>query len=171
MPVNGSAFEVFQSFDGTPRLPNWRPVPIKVVTDDERGRALLQSDVPWLGKHVPVFRETALAALAPSLAECGEMLPLECASADLVAFNTTTILEALDLERSESVNFPSTGRIMKVKSYVFRPERLGGVHAFKVPELTRGSVFVTDDVVSAAQEAGLRGVGFRQLWEGAATGS
>src|SRR2546425_4779343 len=53
--------------------------------------------------------------------------------------------------------FPSTGRIMKVKSYVFGPERLRAVNAFKVPQLLRGSAFFTDEVVVAVERAGLRG--------------
>lgn len=168
VPVHEADFEIFRGFDGTARVPDWRAIRMELVTADEHGRPFVPSDIPWLGEHAPVLRERAVSALAPALTGSGEMLPLECADVDLVVFNTTTVLDALDLDRSELVMFPSTGRIMKVKSHVFRPERLQGVHAFKVPELLRGSVFLTDEVVSAAQAAGLRGVGFRLLWEGSA---
>lgn len=170
VPVNEAEFEVFRGFDGSARAPDWRPIKMELVTEDEQGRPLLQSDIPWLGKHAPVLRKKAASALAPMLAGYGEMVPLACDTADLVVFNTTRVLvDALDMDRSAFVRFPSTGRIMKVKAHVFRPERVQGVHAFKVPDLLRGSVFVTDEVVSAVQEAALQGVGFRLLWHSSAT--
>src|SRR2546426_4216032 len=87
----------------------------------------------------------------------GELLPLARDEATLVVFNVTTVLDALDVDRSALVTFPSTGRIMKVKSYVFRPERLRAVNAFKVPQLLRGSAFFTDEVVVAVEGACLPG--------------
>jgi uncharacterized protein DUF1629 len=165
IPRDEADFDLFRSFDGSARAKAWTPVPMRLVTEDEQGRPLRSSDGPWLGKHAPVLRLEASLALAPILANDGELLPLECDEAALVVFNTTTVLDALDLARSTVVRFPSTGRIMKVTSHVFRAERLRGVHAFKVPELLRGSVFVTDEVVSAAQAARLGGVGFRLAWD------
>ena len=78
-------------------------------------------------------------------------MPLACADAVLAVLNVTTVIDALDLDRSVVARFPSSGRIMNVESHVFRPERLQGVQAFKVPELLRGSVFVNEDVVAHAE--------------------
>lgn len=166
MPLAETDFEVFRAFDGHVRGAGWRPIQVRLVREDGGGRRLLQSDTPWLGKHAPVLREKASAALAPELASDGELLPLSCDEAKLEVFNVTTVRDALDLERSALTRFPSTGRIMKVHSAVFRSDRLDGVHAFKVPELLRGPAFVTDKVVSTARGAGLTGVGFRLVWEG-----
>lgn len=171
VPIDESDFEVFRSFDATSRVTSWQPIRMKLLMEDEFGRPFLTSDVPWLGKHAPVLREKAASALRPVLAGRGEMLPLECDSASLVVFNATTVIDALDLDKSELVTFPSSGRIMKVKSHVFRPNSVRGVQAFKVPQLLRGSVFVSDEVVSAARGAGLQGVGFRQVWEGSSIAS
>jgi hypothetical protein len=168
VPVSEADFDVFREFDGSSQTAAWKPIQMRLVREDEQGRPLQPSDIPWLGKHAPVLKENALASV---LLRDGEMLPLDCDEAELVVFNTTTVLDALDLDRSEVVKFPSTGRIMKVKSHVFRPERIRDVHAFKVPELLRGSVFVTDEVVNSAYETGLSGVGFHLVWEGSADGS
>jgi uncharacterized protein DUF1629 len=166
VPVAPADFEVFRAFDGSAKRTGWAPIRVRLVEEDEQGRPLLPSDVPWLGKHAPVLKVNASEALRPVLTRDGELLPLMCEESKLVVYNVTRVLDALDLDRSEVVKFPSTGRIMKVKSYVFRPDRVRGHRAFKVPELLRGSVFVTDEVVSTAKAAGLTGVGFRMVWEG-----
>jgi hypothetical protein len=123
-----------------------------------------------LGKHAPVLKDPASRALSPALLTDGELLPLACDDAQLVVFNVTTVLDALDLDQSDVVRFPSSGRIMKVRSHAFRSIP-GDVRAFKVPELlSGGTVFVTEEVVAAAAGASLRGVGFELLWEDTATG-
>jgi hypothetical protein len=165
VPVDDADFELFRTLAGSSQTATWKPVQMRLVKEDERGRPFQQSDIPWLGRHAPVLRERAAAALASVLLRDGELLPLECSEAALVLFNVTTVRDALDLDRSVVVRFPSSGRIMDVKSPVFRPDRLRGVRAFKVPELLRGSVFVNDDVVATAQGAGLVGVGFRLVWD------
>jgi hypothetical protein len=168
-PTDESQFEVFRALDGGSRAADWSPVPMRLIQEDEQGRQLRYSDIPWLGNHAPVLRNPASRALSPALLTDGELLPLACDEAQLVVFNVTTVLDALDLDQSDVVRFPSSGRIMKVRSHAFRsiPADVG---AFKVPELLSGPVFVTEEVVAAASGAKLRGVGFELLWEGTATG-
>ena len=166
LPVRDSDFRVFRRLDGTPRLGEWQPIRMRMVTQDEHQRRLMPSDMPWLGEHAPVLGERAVSTFDSLLKQHGEMLTLDCPDAKLVVFNTTIVLPALDMDRSSIVRFPSTGRIMKVESFVFRPERLQGIKAFKVPELLDDAVFVSEEVVHASEEARLRGVGFRLLWEG-----
>ena len=73
------------------------------------------------------------------------------------------IVDALDLDRSELVRF-SSGRVMDITRYVFQPEAIRGVHAFKIPEMARGSLLVSSEIVDAVERAGLRGTGFEQVW-------
>lgn len=167
-PVTSADFEVFRSFDGSARRTSWAPIRVRLVKEDQQGRQLASADMPWLGKHAPVLKKKASSALGPVVATNGELLPLACDEVELAVYNVTTVVDALDLERSALVKFPSSGRVMKVESHVFRPDRVKNVRAFKVPELLRGPVFVTDDVVSAAQGAPLIGVGFRLVWEDSA---
>ncbi len=166
VPVDDADFELFRALAGRSQTATWKPIQMRLVKEDERGRPLQPSDIPWLGGHAPVLTERAATALGSVLLRDGELLPLECSEAALVMLNVTTVRDALDLDRSVVVKFPSTGRIMDVKSHVFRPGCLRGIRAFKVPELLRGSVFVNDDVVATAQGAGLVGVGFRLVWDG-----
>lgn len=160
IPDADDDFEIFRTFNGTTRSSTWTPIRMKLLRE---GEATLPSDMPWFRDGVPVLKRTAVDALGPLLRNDGEFLPLECNEADLWAFNGTTILDALDVDRSDLVRF-SSGRIMRVNSYVFRSDRLQNVFAFKVPGLLRSALFVTEEVVVRA--ATLTGVGFKLLWEG-----
>ena len=111
------------------------------------------------------MRPRAVDVLRATLGEDGEMLPLDCPEADLKVLNVLRVVDALDLERSKLVRFPSTGRIMTVESHIFHAERLRGVKVFKVPELLRTEAFVTDEVVKLVESSGLKGVGFRLVWD------
>jgi hypothetical protein len=159
-------FEVFRGFDGTSRRVAWSPIRVRLVRQlDERGKPLAESDVPWLGEHAPVMRPRAVTVLRDVLAGDGELLPLECDEAELSVLNVLRVIDALDVSRSDVVRFPSTGRIMTVQSHEFRAERLAGARVFKVPELLRTEAFVTDEVVELVESSGLKGVGFRLLWD------
>lgn len=168
-PVNDADFERFLSLDGTPRLEDWTPVRMTLIVEDGDGSPLLPSDLPWLGEHAPVFRDTAAKIFGPVLSGFGELLPLACDDAQLAAFNATTVIDALDIERSSIVRLPSSGRIVKVNSFAFRADLLTGVIAFKVPQLLRYSVFVADEIPAACEAANLRGAGFRLLWDSKAS--
>lgn len=165
-PLKDADFEIFRAFDGSRRRESWKPVAVRLVKEDEQGRRLLESDVPWLGKHSPVLRSRAVEGLGSLLSGNGELLPLESEEAKLEVLNVTSVLDALDEERSTLVRFPSTRRIMKVKTYAFHSEVIARADVFKIPQLLRGSAFVSEEVVRAAKRAGLVGVGFRQVWEG-----
>lgn len=162
LPVADDDFEILRSFDGSARERGWRAIQMELVREDE-GHRFLPSDMPWLGGDAPILKQKAVDALGPVLTKNGELLPLACDEAKLWVFNATTIRDALDLDHSDLVKF-SSARIMDVTSYVFRPDRLGEVYAFRVPQLD--SVFVTGEVVE--RSAALTGVGFKLLWEGPA---
>lgn len=165
VPESQDDYDIFSSFDGSPRTTTWTPIRMEFVKEDQ-GHNLLPAEMPWFRHNAPVMKEKAIETLGAVLAKDGELLPLTCDETDLWVFNMTTVLDALDLERSDLVKF-SSGRIMKVKSYVFRADRLSHVSAFMIPQIS--SLFVTDDVVARATK--LTGVGFRSLWEGAVDGA
>lgn len=164
VPTNEADFEVFRTFDGTPLAETWHPVPMRMIQEDYLGRPLRDSDAPWLGKHTPVLRRGATGPLADVLESNGELLPLECRDEHLVVFNATRVLDALDEDRSSLVRFPSTGRIMKIEAHVFLAAAIADVPVFKIPQMLRGSVFVSDEVVRLTEGSGLKGIGFRQVW-------
>jgi hypothetical protein len=94
---------------------------------------------------------------------------LSCESADLQVFNVLSVIDALDLDRSELARLPNSNQIIKVRTHVFVAERIRNAKIFKVPQLLKQSVYVTEEIVEAVTRSGLKGVGFRLLWEETAT--
>jgi len=163
LPVDDADHEYLWSLDGNPRHETWRPVQVGRLTVAEDGAPLADADLPWLGGHVLVLRQRAVTALGSLLERHGELLPLSCPDADLWLFNTTTVVDALDEERSELVRFDD-GSILAVERYEFRPDAVAPV--FKVPQLLRGPLFVSDEFASASAGAGLTGLDLTEVWKG-----
>ncbi|CRK57549.1 hypothetical protein [Alloactinosynnema sp. L-07] len=164
LPVHDTDNEYLWSLDGTPRQAAWRPVPVARLAVEDTGEPRAEADLPWLGGHVLVLRPRAVAALRPLLEACGELLPLACPDADLWLFNALTVTDALDESASEIVRFDD-GEILAVERYAFHPERISAP-VFKVPQLLRGPLFVTDDFIDLVAAAELTGFGFSQVWAG-----
>lgn len=113
---------------------------------------------------VPTFSARAADSLHECLSSSGELLPLSSNSGHYFAFNVTTVLEVLDQNRSELERFP-TGEVMLVRRYAFFEERLRAATIFKVPELLRSLVFVTEPFRDRVLERSLKGFRFEPLTE------
>ena len=162
-PEREEDFEVLNTLiDGTPRLATWRSPPMRLVREDE-GKPLASSDSPWLGSHALIFRRHALGELEPLLLANGELLPLACSEPDLVIFNVTRVLDALDEQASALVRF-SSGRIMQITRHAFRPDVVSGVDIFKIANLRMSSTYVSGRFVEKVKAAGLRGLVFNKVW-------
>ena len=121
------------------------------------------SDFPWLGEHVPFLRKPAVEALGHSLLKYGQLLPVR--GEEVWLFNATTVLDALDHERSQIVYFDD-GDILAIERHVFDRGRIGTAEVFKLP-MRASPVFVTDSFVEQVRSAELRGVSFKALWNSA----
>jgi hypothetical protein len=149
--------------NGESRHATWQPLAVRLIRRSQ-GKRLLPSDSPWLGEHALIFKQPAIEALAPMLREHGELLPLQCNEAQLWIFNPTRIVDALDENLSSVVRF-SSGRIMDIKRYVFRPEALQGIEIFKIPNLRVSPTFVSEEFVERWSVARLSGLELRQVWK------
>lgn len=154
MPADEADFERFWAMDGRV-IHDWDP-PVMSIDRDER----TYSDFPWLGEHAPFLREPAVQALGPTLRAFGQLLPVRCE--DVRLFNVTTVLDALDRDRSGIVSFDD-GTILAIERHWFDARRIGTAEIFKLPMRT-SSVYVTDGFVERVRQAGLRGVSFRTVW-------
>lgn len=156
-------YEIFWSFDGSPRTPGWRPVKVRRVRADER-QAFNPSDFPWLGAHALVMRRKPVEALHEILKASGEILPLATDDGtELFVLNVTRVLDAIDEQRSEILRFPGSGRIMRIKSVAFLAPIVRGADIFRLPHRA-SSTYVSDRFVKAVQDAGLEGLEFKQVW-------
>ena len=164
LPVDDADFETLRALATAGHAADWRPVRMELVREDE-GRMLLPSDCPWCMSNLPVLKPAAVDALFGLLRNDAELLPLDCAHADLHALNVTTAIDALDVEASQIVWFSGQSKIMTIKRYAFRPEPLDGALAFRIPQFLRGGpVLFTQPVVDRSLDAGLQRVDFELVW-------
>jgi hypothetical protein len=162
-PERSEDFEtLYVTLNGTPRCGTWRSPPMRFVRTDE-GKSLSASDSPWLGSFALVFRRHALADLEAMLLSHGELLRLDCSEPDVVLFNVTRVLDALDETASDIWRF-SSGKLMRVARYVFRPEVVSGVDIFKIPNLRVSPTFVSERFVEMVKAARIRGAAFTKVW-------
>lgn len=145
-----------------PRLTHlWSPR--KVI-----GRVRSFNDYPCVNLRIPAFSRRAVDALRPFLVTNGELLPLVSPVGEYYAYNTTTVLDALDERRSDiewidkglGMASPSTFR-----SFVFKHETLKDASIFQIVQ-TPGVIYVTQSFVDAARKAVLRGMVFEATASG-----
>ena len=164
-PVADDDFALLHSLiDGTPREGSWTPMPMRIISK-ERRRSLRRSDSPWLLDDMLILRPQAAEALKPFLLNHGELLPLQCEQAELVVFNVLRVVDGLDESASAFTRFRS-GRIMLIDKHVFRKQAIQELHAFKITSLKPSPLFVSAEFVERWHAAGLKGIEFRQVWEG-----
>jgi hypothetical protein len=157
-PDSSDTYELLHAMAGVSQGPTWAPPGFHLVHEPGATR---RSDMPWLGQHTLVVRESAREALEPVLGRDAEFLPTRCSVA-LWLVNCLTVLDALDEAKSDLDRF-SSGRVMRIKRPVFDPLVIKGVAMFKVPQLVRGTVFVHAEVVAAYDAAGLAGVDWQLI--------
>jgi hypothetical protein len=163
-PIRPEDYETFTvAINGERRASSWRPIAMEIIREDE-GRVLSHADAPWLGSHALILRPRAIEAMEPLLSNNGELLPLMCEGQKLCVFNALRVENALDEAASTVERFSSSGRIMRITRYVFRPNEIAGVDAFKIPNTRGGATFVSDAFVARWTNAGLRGLDFKQVW-------
>lgn len=162
-PVDQNDFErINVQVNGMSRLLDWKPPRMRLFRTNE-GRALIESDSPWLGEHALIFRPRVVEALGWTLQEYGELLPLACSEAKLVMYNPTRVIDALDEAASSVQRFPG-GRIFLIDRHVFRANAIGDTDVFKIPNLRVSPTFVSHRFVDRWNESGLSGLEFSQVW-------
>jgi hypothetical protein len=126
---------------------------------------LMPSDSPWLGSHALILRENvANGIFGAMLREEGELLPLDCPGAQLVIYNPTHVVDALD-EAISSVSRLADGRIWRIQKYEFREDLIKDFHAFKIPQLRVSPTFVSQRFVDLWRASNLKGLDFNCVWK------
>lgn len=148
--------------NGVPRQSSWEPIRMRLIHEDE-GQKLVTSDSPWLGAHALIFRPNVVEALGLMLREYGELLPLACSEAEVVMYNPTRVIDALDEAASSVLRF-SGGRIMMIQRHVFRADVIDGIDVFKIPNLRVSPTFFSHRFVDRWKAGGFKGLEFKQVW-------
>lgn len=163
--VNDNEFDrrmIINNFVGTPIGDQWLPLECKILFEEGVPEEPA-SDFPLFG--TPVFSKRAVEVLRDLLMPNGEILPLtfEGRQDMYFAFNTITVINALDEYHSEVTRF-SDGKIMWINKYQFFSDKLKSAAIFKIPQSVRSLVYVKDKFVNKVNEAGLTGFNFAPLW-------
>jgi hypothetical protein len=158
--------QLLEGFDGRPMRDSWSPLEVEIIYDSRHaGRPAC--DFPLLFGPVPVLSERAAGALGDLIEKHGELLPLRCEEGRCYAVNVTRVVDALDESRSELKRFPSSGRVMRVLRYEFDASQIRPACMFKVPQMVRSDVYVTDRFRDAVRVHELTGLAWgRCLWTG-----
>ncbi len=149
------------AFNGRPLAAQWKTARITAADEDDATAEL--PDFALLG-IVPVFSLRGMEALLDILKAAGELLPLRYPRGEYFAFNVTRVVDALDEDESKVQRF-ADGSVMSVSRYAFYPERVRDLPIFKIPELPKAYVFVSDAFVQRVADAELVGFHFKPLWE------
>jgi hypothetical protein len=163
-PVDIDDMKRFRALDGTPWRDRWTPVRMQLISQDAYGGAYQRADVPWMSAMSLFLRDDAIKTAGPILEQYGELLPVECDSAEVVAFNAGQVLDVLDEDRSEIDRFDD-GRIMGIDTYVFNGDGISPRAAFKIPQQPRGAIFYTDAVVEELNALSLAGLDWSLVWD------
>jgi hypothetical protein len=162
-PINSEDFErIIVQVNGIPRQSAWKPIAMQIHREDE-GRKLLESDSPWLGAHALLFKPRAIDAIGLLLRANGELLPVLCGGTEVLIYNPTRVLDALDEGASSVLRF-GNGQLMMIKRHAFHPEIVKAVDIFKIPNLRNSPTFVGQRFVDLWNSAGLKGLDFERVW-------
>lgn len=160
VPVDEYTVEEMQSYDGRSHKDSWIPKEVKRM--QPANKRLLGDLSSYLGE--PVFSFNALEKLSDLIDNDVEVLPLINDEGDFSLINVTSVLNAINYEKASYKTF-SDGRIMRFIKYVFNEDVIASCNIFKIVDLPRGYVFVTDNFVNAVKKNKLKGFSFDLVWD------
>jgi hypothetical protein len=126
------------------------------------GRVRKFNDFPCVGL-MPAFSERAVDALRDFLEPNGELLPLTTQLGSYYAYNLTTIVDALDLQRSRIRWLRKPITAIEIERFEFIEKKLVGRSIFHLPQEPT-IAYVAQSFVFRAQANGLRGMNFKKVW-------
>jgi hypothetical protein len=150
-------WDVIERFAGDRLAASWRPLPVEIFKASKRG------NFPSLIAYVPCFDEAALRALEQLLDKDIELLALKNESVSLFAINVLSLLDCLDYKKSRVERFSDDNTVKYITHYVFRRDIVRGHHIFKVREMPRGPVIVSEEFRSVVAKKNLKGLVFKKL--------
>lgn len=151
--------DYYQLFDGNSIKDIWQPLSVSYYEEDSE---LKEGDAP--GFNIPVVNKRALDVLYPLIKGDIEILPLQLGNEQLYGINVLTVADVLDYDLSEYKTYRDGKRIMAVKKYVFKEEKIKN-DIFKIIDLPRGAIFVSDQFCKLVKDNNLEGFKFELVCE------
>lgn len=151
--------DFIQSFNGTEKKKDWKPIQVKRMYD----RTF--SNTPGLSPHIPVFDKKAIDVLSEFLIGNAGILPLACEEGDFYVINVVKVVDCIDYEASKYKTFRDGKRIMRFTKYAFDEKKVEGVHLFKIKDEPLKRPFVSDDFKERILDNNLTGFKFELAWD------
>ncbi|WP_028592457.1 imm11 family protein [Paenibacillus massiliensis] len=139
--------------------------PLKVLYKKDKGK---YTDFPRYAPGRFVMNDKALSVLKPLIADLVEILPLRDDKYNFYFCNVINILDCVDKEKSVPVISSVTNKVSSYESmYLYKEMVVGSEkrHIFKIPELIRTRIYVSDEFRDAVLKAGLKGLNFDIVWD------
>ena len=155
--------DFYQMFDGRSLKEAWDELTVKYYDEDE---GLKTGDAP--GFTIPVFNKKSLDILFTKIKNEVEILPLRIGNENLYGINVLTILDAVNYEKSDYKMFRDGKRIMKFNKISFKDSIIQGKNIFKIVDLKRSLIFVSEEFKRIVEENGLEGFLFELAWDSSA---
>ena len=161
-PADGYTYEEMMSFDGRSHKNDWTCRKVVPNINPKKN--------PKFGDYsecmgVLVFSKKAIEKLYDLIKDDVEILPLECDYGDFSLINVTTVLDAIDHEKSEYKYIDGTKQIMYFKKYVFLEEVIKGYDIFKITDKRGSFIFASDRLVQTINQSKLKGFRFELVWD------
>jgi hypothetical protein len=144
----------------------WQPVRLANLWTPPRvnGRVAPYQDFPGIDMVLPAFSRRAVDALRDYLEPNGELLRLDSKTGEYYFYNITTIVDALDLEKSDCDFFSDRPWLAFDADYfAFDEGKLAGTSIFRLVDLPVFTI-VTNSFVERVRECGLHGFHFERIW-------
>ena len=132
------------------------PSPYVVAGTESDPRIRSPGDFPYTRTGLLMLSSRAAEVLRDMLTDHGGFLPLRCPNGSVVAYQATTVLPALDEEKSELERAEATGRIIGVDRYVLIPGVVDRVPIFRIRGIERWHCMRHAVVVHISSGTGLR---------------
>lgn len=139
-----------------PRLKDRWPTP--PVT----GNVRRFNDLPDVNLNTLAFSQRAVDVLRDMLEPNGELLPVKHKIGTFYVYNCTTLVNCLDLERSEFTKYKKT-MIISMKRFYFIESLVKDLTIFRLRSES-SNVFCTQPFVDRVNQHGLQGFVFIKLW-------
>ncbi|MCM1214376.1 MAG: hypothetical protein NC331_04725 [Lachnospiraceae bacterium] len=160
-PVKDFSVEEYWRFDGHELKWGWIPLEVQRMEPEKK---LPLSDTP--GFTIPVFSKRALEVLQPYLQDSAEILELVFDEGDYYGINVIAVLDVVDYEKAKYINFNNSNRIMVFTKYAFKEcDELKRHHIFKIVDVRRTVVFVSEEFKEAVEKNKLTGFEFELAWD------
>jgi len=155
----------FDRLDGAPLSEDWSAPAVFIYKPKLKpGNFYNSSD------GILIADQRATSALRGLFEQAGELLPLNYNGEQYTLLNVTSVIECLDHGKCEWLTVPS-GLRYGLRRYEFRPECIGRLTIFKIPETAWTHIYIVEGLAQPAQEfraivsrEGLKGLKFNEVW-------